>query len=163
MYLKDQINMSELSSLWNDSMSDLFVAVQIQNDVAAIKKVQKNLMFDSDYNAEKISNKIRKWFQKIKKQEEIKLLKKIKAKDKILKKMIHQDQLQNILMTEIQNEEIKKTVEDNDSKKLESENEKKLKEESEKELRENSKSKNKKNENKDLKSWKFNDESDLFT
>ncbi len=144
-------------------MSDLFVAVQIQNDVAAIKKVQKNLMFDSDYNAEKISNKIRKWFQKIKKQEEIKLLKKIKAKDKILKKMIHQDQLQNILMTEIQNEEIKKTVEDNDSKKLESENEKKLKEESEKELRENSKSKNKKNENKDLKSWKFNDESDLFT
>jgi len=41
-------------------MSDLFVAVQIQNDVAAIKKVQKNLMFDSDYNAEKISNKIRK-------------------------------------------------------------------------------------------------------
>jgi len=41
-------------------MSDLFVAVQIQSDVAAIKKVQKNLMFDSDCNAEEISNKIRK-------------------------------------------------------------------------------------------------------
>ena len=54
-------------------------------------------------------------------------------------------------------------VEDDDSKKLKSENKKKLKEESEKKLKEDLKNKNKKNENKDLKSWKFNDESDFFT
>jgi len=65
-------------------------------------------------------------------------------------------------MTKIQSEEIKRIVEDYDSKKFESENEEKLKEESEKELKEDSKNRNKKNENKDLKSWKFNDESDLF-
>ncbi len=88
----------------------------------------------------------------MKKQEKIKLLEKIKAKDKTFKKMIHQNQLQNILMIKIQSEEIKKTVEDDDSKKLESENEEKLKEKSEKELKEDSKSRNKKNENKDLKS-----------
>ncbi len=99
----------------------------------------------------------------MKKQEEIKLLEKIKAKDRVLKKMIHQDQLQNILITKIQSEEIKKTVEDDDLKKLKSENEEKLKEESEKDSREDSKNRNKKNENKDLKLWKFNDESDLFT
>jgi len=66
--------------------------------------------------------------------------------------MIHQDQSQNILMIEIQNEEIKRTVENDDSKKFKSENKKKLKEESEKELKEDSKNKNKKNENKNLKS-----------
>ncbi len=76
--------------------------------------------------------------------------------------MIHQDQSQNILMIEIQNEEIKRTVENDDSKKFKSENKKKLKEESEKELKEDSKNKNKKNENKNLKSWKFDDEFDLF-
>ncbi len=155
--------MSELSSLWNDSISDLFVAVSTQSDVVTIKKVQKNLMSDSDHNAEEISNKIKEWFQKMKKQEKIKLLEKIKAKDRALKKLIHQDQLQNISMIEIQSEEIKKTVEDDDLKKFESENEEKLKEESEKESKEDSKSRNKKNENKDLKSWKFDDESDLFT
>ncbi len=71
--------------------------------------------------------------------------------------------MQNILITEIQNKEIKKTVEDDDSKKLESENKEKLKEESEKESKEDSKSRSKKNENKDLKSWKFNNEFNLFT
>lgn len=65
-------------------------------------------------------------------------------------------------MTEIQSKEIKKTVEDDDLKKLESKNEKKLKEKLEKELKEDSKSRNKKNENKDLKSWKFNDEFNFF-
>jgi len=119
-------------------------------------------MSDSDYNTEEISNKIKEWFQKMKKQEKIKLLKKIKAKDKVLKKIIYQDQLQNILMIKIQSEEIKKTVEDDDSKKLESKNKEKLKEESEKELKENSRNRNKKNENKNLKSWKFNDEFNFF-
>ncbi len=155
--------MSKLSSLWNDSISDLFVTVSTQSDVVMIKKVQKNLMFDSNHSVEEILNEIKEWFQKIKKQEKIKLLEKIKAKDKTFKKIIHQDQSQNILMTEIQNKEIKRTVEDDDLKKFKSENEKKLKEESEKELKEDSKSRNKKNENKDLKSWKFNYESDLFT
>jgi len=37
----------------------------------------------------------------MKKQEKIKLLEKIKAKDKTFKKMIHQNQLQNILMIKI--------------------------------------------------------------
>ncbi len=155
--------MSELNSLWNDLISDLFVAVLTQSDVIMIKKVQKNLMSDSDCNTEEISNKIKEWFQKMKKQEKIKLLEKIRIKDRVLKKMIYQDWLQNILITEIQSEEIKKTVKNNDLKKFESENEEKLKEESEKELKENSKSRNKKNENKDLKLWKFNDEFNLFT
>ena len=146
--------MSELSSLWNDLILDLFVAVLTQSDVIMIKKVQKNLMFDSDHSTEEILNKIREWFQKMKKQEEIKLLEKIKVKNKTFKKMIHQNQSQNILMTKIQSKEIKRTIEDDDSKKLKSENEEKLKE--------NSKNRNKKNKNKDLKSWKFNDESDLF-
>ncbi len=54
-----------------------------------IKKIQKSLMSDSDYNAKEISNKIKEWFQKTKKQEKIKLLEKIKAKDRVFKKMIH--------------------------------------------------------------------------
>ncbi len=59
--------MSEFNSLWNNLISDLFVAVLIQNDIVIIKKVQKNLVFDSDHNTEEISNKIKEWFQKMKK------------------------------------------------------------------------------------------------
>ncbi len=65
-------------------------------------------------------------------------------------------------MTEIQSKEIKKTVKNDNLKKFKSENEEKLKEESEKKLKEDSKSRNKKNKNKDLKSWKFNDEFNFF-